>query len=125
VLDVLPESGPGQLGTRAFGDQPRHVAELGLAFMEGQRAAGIISVGKHFPGQGRATEDPHKTLPVLDASYRELKERDLAPFRLAIEGGLSMIMTAHVALPRITGRSDLPATLSETVMKKILRENLR
>lgn len=125
VLDVLPESGPAELGTRAFSNQPRLVADLGTAFMEGQRAAGIISVGKHFPGQGRTTEDTHHVLPALDVSYRDLDARDLLPFRLAIERGLPMVMTGHVALPQITGKSDVPATLSHEVMTTILRKQLR
>jgi beta-N-acetylhexosaminidase len=125
VLDVLPESGAAELATRALSSRPQVVAQLGIAFIEGQRAAGIISVGKHFPGQGRAIEDTHRVLPVLDVSLRDLDTRDLLPFRLAIERGLSMIMTGHVALPRITGRSDLPATVSDEVMTKILRTHLR
>ena len=125
VLDVLPESGPAALETRAFSNQPGLVADLGTAFFEGQRAAGIISVGKHFPGQGAAIEDTHSVLPILHLSRRDLDARDLLPFRLAIERGLPAMMTGHVALPRITGKSDLPATLSAEVMTKILRKDLR
>src|SRR5207244_1301368 len=78
-----------------------------------------------FPGEGAAIGDTHFMLPVFDLSHRELDARDLLPFRLAVERGLLAIMTGHVALPRITGKRDLPATLSAEVMTKILRKGLR
>jgi beta-N-acetylhexosaminidase len=125
VLDVLPDAGTAALHTRAFGNQPGIVADLGVAFMQGQRAGGIIPVGKHFPGQGRALEDSHRVLPILDITHQELAARDLVPFHRAIEAGLPAIMTGHVAVPRITGKNDLAATLSSEVVTRILRKDLR
>jgi beta-N-acetylhexosaminidase len=81
-------------------------------------------VGKHFPGLGAVADDPHKKLPSLDASIELLRRRELVPFAAAFRGGLGAIMTAHVALPRVTGGADTPATLSPRIMKGLLREEM-
>lgn len=124
VLDVLPPGGAGSLETRAFSDDPALAASLGAGFIQGQNSAGIISVAKHFPGIGGAAEDTHHVLPVLDRTRRDLDTRELLPFRAAIDGGLQAIMTGHVALPRLTGKNDLPATLSPEIMTTLLRDQL-
>lgn len=123
VLDVLSAVNDS-LGTRSFGGDATLVADLGAAFIEGQQAAGVVSVGKHFPGIGGVAGDTHKRLPRLDASLEVLRTRDLLPFRQAADRGLMAIMTGHVALPRIAERNDLPATLSRRVMTTLLRKEL-
>ena len=123
VLDVLSEPRNTAIGTRAFGDDPGLVGTLGTAFIEGEQEAGIVAVAKHFPGEGAAAADPHATLPRIAASIDELRRHDLLPFREAFAHGLKAVMTAHVALPAITG-GERPATLSRTVMTDILRSEM-
>jgi beta-N-acetylhexosaminidase len=122
VLDVLSPS--GALETRAFSDDPALVALLGAAYAEGLQSAGVVAVGKHFPGAGAAKEDTHRELPVLQTTAQELNARDLVPFRRAMQSNLGGVITAHVALPRITDAADLPATLSPAVMTRVLRDEL-
>jgi beta-N-acetylhexosaminidase len=124
VLDVLSVSENPSIGTRAFGSDAALVAMMGSAFVVGQDSAGIISVGKHFPGLGGVREDTHKALPRLDATLEVLRHRDLVPFREAIAKDLKAIMTGHIALPQITERADLPATLSRRVATNLLRDEL-
>ncbi len=125
VLDVLTNQDNAAIGTRAFSDDPALVATLGTAFVEGQQAAGVIAVGKHFPGLGAVADDPHKRLPRLDASKQLLQRRELVPFAAALRAGIGAIMTAHVSLPRVTGDETLPATLSPRIMKGLLRDEMR
>ena len=54
----------------------------------------------------------------------ELAERELVPFRAALDAGARMVMTGHFALPAITG-DDLPASLSAAVLRDLLRGELR
>jgi beta-N-acetylhexosaminidase len=125
VLDLHPLRSEGTLETRAFSDDPEIVAKIGAAFAQGQSDAGIASVGKHFPGIGAAAQDTHRELPVLDLTLDELRNRDLVPFRAAAVKGLHAVMTGHVALPQITEKKDLPATLSSAVMTSLLRNELK
>jgi beta-glucosidase-like glycosyl hydrolase len=124
VLDVLTSAENASIGTRAFSDDPKVVADLGAAFVEGQQSAGVIAVAKHFPGIGGVAEDTHKALPRLDASREQLSRRELLPFRRAIEHGLAAVMTGHIALPRVTESPGLPATLSTRVMTTLLRKEM-
>lgn len=125
VLDLHPLRTEGTLETRALSDDPALVATIGTAFVQGQSDAGIVAVGKHFPGIGAAAQDTHRELPVLGLSRAELGQRDLVPFRAAFAKGLHAVMTGHVALPRITEKRDLPATMSSAVMTKLLRDELQ
>src|SRR5256714_8571265 len=45
------------IGSRAFSDDPRLIAQLGSAFVMGQQEMGIATVAKHFPGAGSSHGD--------------------------------------------------------------------
>lgn len=124
VLDIAGSPLNPALRTRVFSDDPKLVARLGSAFVRGQSEAGVASVGKHFPGMGAVSGDPHFVLPVLDRDLRSLRKRELIPFRKAIEAGLPAIMTAHMTVPRIAEDAKTPATLSRRVITDVLRRDL-
>jgi beta-N-acetylhexosaminidase len=124
VLDVLSNPSNTALGTRAFSGDPDLVASLGSAFIRGELDAGIIPVGKHFPGQGGTAGDSHYSLPILSITRDQLEKRELVPFRAAIVAGVPAVMTAHIALPLIAETADTPATLSHRLLTDILRRSL-
>ena len=54
---------------------------------------------------------------------KELVERDVVPFRHAVEAGVDMMMMSHVAFPM--GRDDLvPASFDSGIIHPMLRESL-
>jgi beta-N-acetylhexosaminidase len=53
-----------------------------------------------------------------------LRAVELPPFRAAIEAGVDVVMTAHIAFPALD-LSGLPATLSRAVVTGLLREELK
>lgn len=124
VLDVLSNPANTALGTRAFSSDPRLVASLGTAFIEGELGGGVIPVAKHFPGQGGTSGDSHYQLPILDVSRAELEARELVPFRAAIRAGVPAILTAHIAMPRVAESPDVPATLSHRLLTDVLRKEM-
>jgi beta-N-acetylhexosaminidase len=122
VLDVNLNPRNPVIGVRSYGDSVPLVSELGRAFVRGQRDAGLVTVAKHFPGHGATDTDSHTALPVM----RETREEVLAqlePFRTVIQEGLDGLMTAHVAIPRLTG-DEVPATLHPRVLDGLLRRDL-
>lgn len=123
VLDVNSNSENPIINIRSYSDDPELVSHMGGAFIRGCRDGGIFSCGKHFPGHGSAAGDSHSELPVLSLTRGELFGRDLVPFRGAISEGVDMLMTAHIALPEITGNND-PATISQGVVSGMLRGEL-
>jgi beta-N-acetylhexosaminidase len=90
VLDVAAPDMHDVIGDRAFSADPHAVAALGEATARGILAAGVLPVGKHAPGHGRARADSHLELPTLDS----VAERDLIPFRT--NAWLPWLMTAHI-----------------------------
>jgi len=123
VLDVNTNPYNPIINVRAFGENPIQVALYGKYSIGGYREAGIIPVGKHFPGHGATSTDSHYTLPVVDKSKEKLYKEDIYPFKEAIEkANLSGIMTAHVLYPALD--KEYPATLSKKIITKILREEL-
>ncbi len=123
VLDVNTNPVNPIIGVRSFGDDPLEVAVLGKAYIEELQSHGIMAVAKHFPGHGDTSIDSHLDLPILDLSLEDMLDRELVPFRAAIEAGVSSIMTAHIAYPKID-ESGLPATLSRKIIADLLRSRL-
>jgi beta-N-acetylhexosaminidase len=122
VLDLYALGDGTIIGDRSMGAEASEVASLGLAYLAGARRAGMAAAIKHFPGHGRTIVDTHQKLAVLEVDGDTLWNHDLLPFRTAIEGGVEAVMTAHILYPRLD--PDYPVTLSEKILRGLLRERL-
>ncbi|MEU8248553.1 glycoside hydrolase family 3 protein [Nonomuraea sp. NPDC048916] len=120
--DVNTEADNPVIGTRSFGDDPDLVARHTVAAVQGLQSVNVAACVKHFPGHGATRVDSHLAIPVVDVTPAVLRARELAPFQAAVEAGTKSIMTAHVAVPSLTG--DLPATLSGAALTGLLRGEL-
>ena len=119
VLDT-PEN--PAIGSRAFSDDPRLIAQLGSAFIRGQQEAGMATVAKHFPGEGKSHGDSHYQLPVRWESAATIRA-ELTPFCEATRHELDAVMTAHVAVPSLA-KNRSPATMSSRLLTGVLRQEL-
>jgi beta-N-acetylhexosaminidase len=124
VLDVNSNPQNPVIGIRSIGEKPELVAELGRWFIRGQDEAGILSVAKHFPGHGDTQLDSHYAMPSLPHDLERLRKVELFPFKYAFSHGLAAVMTAHIALSKVSESPDMPATLSKRVLTEILRKEL-
>lgn len=122
VADVNSDPRNPVIGVRSFGADPALVSRHVAAFTRAHEAVGVATSVKHFPGHGATAADSHLDLPVVDVSLDVLRERDLPPFRAAIEAGARTVMTSHILLPQID--SSGPATFSSRILQGILREEL-
>lgn len=123
VADVLDDQELELLSRRAFGKDPELVAALVSAETEGMLGTGVAPVLKHFPGHGSADADSHTGAAVVTKAKEELEKTDLVPFAAGISAGAEAVMVAHISLPEVTG-DDTPATLSESVITGILRDEM-
>lgn len=122
-VNVNPEN--PVINTRSYGADPLGVAERVGAFIAGARAAGLLTVAKHFPGHGDTELDSHLTLPTVLVSRNRLRDVELLPFRAAIAAGVDGIMTAHLAVPALEPEGiRRPATLSPAILSALLRDEL-
>ncbi|MEQ8479054.1 MAG: beta-N-acetylhexosaminidase [Hoeflea sp.] len=120
VLDVPAPGGHEVIGSRAYGDDPAIVADMGKAACDGLKAGGMLPVVKHIPGHGRAGADTHYELPTVGTSRADLSERDFAPFKSL--AGQAMAMSAHVVFSAIDPEN--PATTSRTVIDSVIRDEI-
>ncbi|MEO7366315.1 MAG: glycoside hydrolase family 3 protein [Gemmatimonadaceae bacterium] len=123
VVDVNNNPSNPVINVRSFGEDPAHVARLSALFVRGTLDGGEIPTAKHFPGHGDTDVDSHVGLPVVTAGVARLMSVELVPFKAAIDAGIPMVMTAHIALPAIDSVST-PATLSPRIITGLLRDSL-
>ncbi|HQQ69971.1 MAG TPA: beta-N-acetylhexosaminidase, partial [Alicycliphilus sp.] len=120
VLD-LDYGASGVIGDRAFARDPRVVAMLARALMQGLLQAGMANCGKHFPGHGFVKADSHTEIPVDRRSLKAILADDAAPYPW-LSTVLTSVMPAHVIYPKVDGR---PAGFSAKWLQDILRGRLR
>lgn len=118
VLDMNTNPQNQVIGFRAFADNAEAVLRFAAAFTRGLHDAGVIPVGKHFPGHGRTTLDSHWFLPQTAAPAAELYKHDFRIFRDFPRQLLPAVMTAHVVYSNI---DSLPATLSSNIISGYFR----
>lgn len=123
VVDVLtnPQS---PIGDRSFGPNPSLDARLSVAAIRAYQRHGLAATAKHFIGLGHTTIDSHHLLPTVNLSLQQLASTDLMVFKTAIAAGVSTVLVAHVALPKIDTNPTRPASLSPVILQGVLRKAL-
>lgn len=119
VLDILHPVTTEALGSRCFSSDGKVVAKLGKISVDTYIKCGIIPCIKHLPGHGLAVNDPHLGLPIIDASWMDLK-KEFYPFIKCNHSPFGM--TAHVVLSSVDKHH--PITQSAKGIKKIIRETI-
>ena len=116
---------------RTFGSNLQTVIDMGKAYIRGAKEEGVATSVKHFPGDGVDERDQHLVTSVNALSCKEWNESYGKIYKEMIEAGTLTVMAAHIALPAYEEYFDqkpceriLPATLSENLLKKLLREQL-
>lgn len=126
VLDLCidgDESVDNSLRGRCYGVDVPQVLRLAGAFNAALRAGGVASCGKHFPGYTYARADAHHELPTIARTRAELEAEELAPYR-ALVGALDSVMVCHAHYPCLDEGTPLPASLSHSVITKLLRDDI-
>jgi len=123
VLDLDDRAGPNATnpdGKRSFSLDAAITSRYGIAFVHGLQSAGVLPVVKHFPGIGLSnanTDDgPAATQPI-----DQLRRNGLRPFADAIAAGAPAVMVSNATTP---GLSTLPASVSPSVIRDLLRSEL-
>ena len=122
VADINSNPDNPVIGYRSFGANRDKVLAKTSAYCKGLTAGGVLNCLKHFPGHGDTAVDSHLGLPVINRSRENLMQNDLYPFRELIREGVDAVMVGHLAVPALSGDDHTPATLSEKLIKNLLRE---
>ncbi len=124
VADVNNNPANPIINTRSFGEEPHSVARLVAATVRGVQEHGMLATAKHFPGHGDTGTDSHISLPVIAANWARLDSLELVPFRAAVDAGVAVIMSAHIALPGLDSGQVRPGTLAPNILTGLLRDSL-
>ena len=124
VADVNSNPANPIINTRAFGEDPKATAVLVAAAVRGIREHGMLATAKHFPGHGDTETDSHLALPVITAGWPRFDTLELVPFRAAIDAGVDVVMSAHIALPGLDDGKTRPATVAPNILTGVLRDSL-
>ena len=120
VLDLGSEHA-NALPSRCWGTDTQDVISYAGVWNRMTAHCGIMTCGKHFPGMGAATCDPHSDLPVLHGTRDDFLRGPGIPFT-ALMPELPSLMIAHLLLPEID--ADHPSSLSRTLVQGFLRDQL-
>ena len=121
VLDVNLDPNNPIIGTRAYGDEPEKVAELGVGFARGLEAEGVLAAVKHFPGHGNVSSDTHLGAAHNARDKETLKKTEFLPFARAFDAGIGATMASHVIFDAYDTE---PTILSYELMTKLLRDEM-
>ena len=119
------------INVRAISDSPKQVVKIAGAYMDGMQKDGLMAAGcKHFPGEGIDDRNSHFCTTICPLSKEKWLETYGYIYKEMIKKGAYSIMVGHEALPafqeneydEILGYK--PATLSYSLMTKLLKEEL-
>lgn len=113
VLDILSKQTTEAIGNRCYGENDEDVSKYGIEVMKQLQKHNIVSVIKHFPGQGACKADSHYLLP----SIKKIEKNNIEPFVSAIKNGADIMMVGHMIVKNIS--RIYPASLSRKMIKKI------
>ncbi len=124
VADINNNPDNPVINARSFGEDRMRVAEKSYFYMKGMQDEGLIAVGKHFPGHGDTDTDSHYSLPIIPKSKSLIDSVELFPFKYLIDRGIKGIMVSHLRVPALDTAQNSIATLSEPILKDLLRNEL-
>jgi beta-N-acetylhexosaminidase len=122
VIDVGFESGSA-LGARVYSDDPEEVAAYARVVVRAFREERLFGAVKHFPGLGTADQSTQLGPATVGLDLEQLRERDLRPFRAAIEAGVPAVLLSHALYP--VSDFTRPGSLTRAIVTDLLRRELR
>ena len=133
VVDITYNWECEEVLLRAYGNDPKMVADMGKAYMEGlKETEGVYCCAKHFPGNGQDYRDAHISNNVNHFGHDDWMASYGHVYKTLIDGGLDAIMGGHILMPTFMAEIDpeinadtiMPATLSKDIMTDLLRGEL-
>ncbi len=125
VVDIAWRPDNPAEGVRSFGGDLDLMGRMVRAYVRGYHESGMLTTAKHFPGRGdveRMPSAPDWTWNAKPAA--EVEAQEFRAFKLAIDAGVDFVMSEHIAVPSVTGGSDLPASVEPKLATGWLRGKL-
>lgn len=125
VVDVNTNPLNPIIGNRSFGSDVQNVIKKGLAYAQGLQENGVLAAIKHFPGHGDTDKDSHLDLPIVAHSLDRLNQIELAPFKALMDKKIGGVMVAHLYIPALENKKNIPASVSYKIITKLLKNKFQ
>ncbi len=125
VVDIAwrPEN-PAE-GVRSFGGDLELLGRMVRAYVRGYHENGMLTTAKHFPGRGDVEMMPGAPgWSWINKPAEAYEAEESAAFKHGVDAGVDFIMTEHIAVPSITGGSELPASVEKKLATDWIRGKL-
>jgi beta-N-acetylhexosaminidase len=118
VCDISTQPG-ALLYQRSLGQSPEITSDCIAGIVKTMAQNRVGSVLKHFPGYGD-NADTHVQIATDSRTLKELENRDLIPFRAAMDAGADAVMVCHIITEAFD--PETPASLSPVVHQYLRQE---
>lgn len=125
VVDISTRPENPAESVRSFGGDLELLGRMVHAYVRGYHDNGMLTSAKHFPGRGDV--DPmagYEPFRWNNKPAEAVVAQDFLAFKHAIDAGVDFVMSEHVAVPAVTGGSDLPASVERQLAAVWLRDSL-
>lgn len=125
VVDIAWRPDNPQESSRSFGGDLDLLGRMVRAYVRGYHDNGMLTSAKHFPGRGDQVPMPGNAPWMWNPkSESELEAQEFTAFRHGVAAGVDFMMTEHIAVPAVTGGSDLPASVERRLATDVVRGRL-
>jgi LysM repeat protein len=123
-LDMFsPGVSEARLELATLGTSSEGVVGPGLAYVSQLKSAGLMAVGREFPGAGLAVKSAEGTWHI-PADQMDALASAMEPFKAAMDAGISGVLVGHMAVPGIDKeRPNRPAALSPRLLQLLVRQD--
>jgi beta-N-acetylhexosaminidase len=122
-ISVRPEN-PAE-SVRSFGGDLDLLGRMVRAYVRGYKENGMLNAAKHFPGRGDVERMPDfPDFSYINKPAEQVESQEFRAFKLAIDAGVTFIMTEHIAVPSVTDGSRLPASVEKKLATGWIRDKL-
>lgn len=107
----------------SFGNDLDVLNAMLKAYVESSHREGLLVTAKHFPGRGGvAVGSARQNVAVHNSDRKALDQHEFRAFRYAVDAGVDIMMTDHIAVPSLSGSAAMPATIDPQQIAVIRRE---
>jgi beta-N-acetylhexosaminidase len=110
---------------RSFGGDLALLGRMVKAYVRGYHDNGMLTSAKHFPGRGDVENMPRNPgWAWINKPAKAVESQEFRAFKLGIDAGVDFVMTEHIAVPSVTGGSELPASVEKKLVTDWLKGKL-
>ena len=125
VVDIAWRPDNPAESVRSFGGDLALLGRMVRAYVRGYHDNGMLTSAKHFPGRGDVESMPDKPgWAWINKPAKDVEAQEFRAFKHAIDAGVDFVMTEHIAVPSVTGGSELPASVEKKLVADWLKRKL-